>query len=83
MTSPKFINSSLEVSTYIQFHWQFLIINSGFCFVNILMRKFATSWKKEMKMIKTQVLNDEQQKMSKYFKCHMFVICVWDKVQNT
>ena len=39
----------------IQFHWQFLIISSGFRFVNILLRKFDTSSEKEMKMIKTQI----------------------------
>ena len=39
----------------IQFHWQFLITNSGFWLINILLRKFNTSSKKEMKMIKAQL----------------------------
>ena len=50
------------------FHRQFLIISYliiGFRLVNILLRKFDTSSKKEMKMIKTQFFYGKQQK-----KCH-------------
>ena len=38
----------------ILFHWQFLITYSGFWLINILLGKFDTSSKKEMKMIKSQ-----------------------------
>ena len=41
---------------HIQFHWHFLIINSCFWLVNVLYRKSDVSWKREMKMIKAQIL---------------------------
>ena len=40
----------------IQFHWQFWTMNSCFWLVNILLRKFDTSSKKEMKIIKTNFM---------------------------
>ena len=40
---------------WIQFHWQILTTYSGFWLVNILLGKFNTSSKKEMKMIKIQI----------------------------
>ena len=39
----------------IQFHWQLETTNSYFWLVNILLRKFETLSKKEIKMIKTQI----------------------------
>ena len=39
-----------------QFHWQLETINSRFLFVYTLLRKLDTSLKKEMKMMKTQIL---------------------------
>ena len=39
-----------------QFHWNFWTTNSFFWLVNIHLRKFNTLSKKEMKMIKTQLL---------------------------
>ena len=46
---------NMKISLNIQFHWQLETTNSHFWLVNILLRKFDTSSKKEMKMIKTQV----------------------------
>ena len=40
---------------HIQFHWQFLIPYSGFWLVNILLQKFDTISKKEMKMKKSKI----------------------------
>ena len=40
----------------IQFHWQFWINKSCLWLVNILWRKLVLQKKKEMKMIKTQIL---------------------------
>ena len=40
----------------IQFRWQFENTNSRFWLVNTLLRKFETLSKKEIKMIKTQIL---------------------------
>ena len=45
-----------------QFQWQFLITNPGLWLVNILLCKFNTSSKKEMKMIKAQSFNERQEK---------------------
>ena len=49
-------NNNLKSKWYlnIQSHWRFLITYFGFWLVNILLRKFDTSSKKETKMIKTQ-----------------------------
>ena len=47
----------------VQFHWQFLTTNSGFWLVNILVRKFNTSSKKEMKMIKSHFLMKNAEKV--------------------
>ena len=42
------INWSMVISfSCMQFQWQFLITNSGFWLVNILLRKLDTSWKKK------------------------------------
>ena len=41
---------------FIQFHWQLETVNSCFWFANLLFWKFDTSPKKEIKMIKTQIL---------------------------
>ena len=56
---------------YIQLHWQFPITYSGFWLVNILLRKFDTSSKKEMKMIKTHtfLLKTNKTKTTKTKKC--------------
>ena len=53
-----------------KFHWQFPITYCGFWLVNILLRKFDTSSKKEMKMIKTQIFFMENNK-----KCQERVCC--------
>ena len=50
---------------YIQFHCQFLITNSRFWFVSILLRKFDASSRKEMKIIKTQILTWKTTKNAK------------------
>ena len=43
------------ISQCIQFHWQFLITNSGFWLVNMLWKFDTLSKKKEMVMIPTQI----------------------------
>ena len=41
---------------FIQFHWQFWTTSSCFWLVNILLRKFDTSSKNDMKLNKTQIV---------------------------
>ena len=52
----------------IQFHWQLETANSRFWLVNIMLRKFDTSSKKEMKMIKIQNLWRKTKKQNKQTK---------------
>ena len=49
----KTLSSKYGIS--IHFQWQFIITIFGFWLVNILLLKFDTSSKKEMKMIKTHI----------------------------
>ena len=53
----------------LQFQWQFLIIYSSFWLVNILLRKFDASSKKEMKMIKNKnfLIKNNIKKMPKKY----------------
>ena len=54
---------------HIQFHWKFETTNSRFWLVMIQLRKFDTSSKKEIKMIKTQILwGKTTTKAKKYIK---------------
>ena len=55
----------------IQFHWQLETINSRFWLLNILLRKFDISTKKEMKMTKTDFMmknNNNNKVPKKYIK---------------
>ena len=63
----------------IQFHWQLETINSRFWLVNILLRKFDTSSKKEMKMIKTQILwcKTKKKKMPQKYINALSNIVLW------
>ena len=59
----------------IQFHWQFLITNSCFWLVSILLRKFDTSSKMEMKMIKnTNVMTKNNTKIARKF------VIIWSSI---
>ena len=48
-----------KFKSWIQFQWQFLITNSGFWLVNILLCKFDTSSIKVIRMTKTQKMPKE------------------------
>ena len=54
------LKSGIETITlcnvFMQFDWQFWIASSCFLSINILLQKIDTLSKKEMKMIKTQIL---------------------------
>ena len=52
----KYFVLSLRIFFNGKFHWQFLITNFFSDWLNILLRKFDTSSKKEMKKIKTQTV---------------------------
>ena len=52
----KVVSSRLNLVASIQLHWHLDTTNSRFWLVNMLLRKFDTLSKKEMKMIKTQIL---------------------------
>ena len=58
---------TVELHLAIQFHRQFLITYSDFWMVNILLRKFGTSAKKEMKMIKHKCFDEKQQNAKKVY----------------
>ena len=49
----------------LQFYWQLEATNSCFWLVNILLRKFYTSSKKEMKMIKLKFCDEKLQQQHK------------------
>ena len=70
-----------EIGIYIQFHWQFLITNSDFWLVNILLQKFDTSSKNEMKMIKTRTYWWEATK--KCQKIYMYICKYCDILRTT
>ena len=55
------VTLSRTFKPYILFQWQLETTNLCFWLVNIVLRKFDTSWKKETKMIKTDTFNDEKQ----------------------
>ena len=60
------LKSGIETITlcnvFMQFDWQFWITSSCFLSINILLQKIDTLSKKEMKMIKTQIYDEKQQK---------------------
>ena len=49
-------------NSHVEFHWQFLITYYGFWLVNILLRKFSTSSRKEMRIIKNKNFDEKQEK---------------------
>ena len=64
----KIVSSRLNLVASIQLHWHLDTTNSRFWLVNMLLRKFDTLSKKEMKMIKTQILwRKAAKKMSKKY----------------
>ena len=65
--------------SYIQFHWKFWATNSCFWLVNTLLRKFDTSSKKDMKMIKTNFMMKNNKKCQKSRWKHKVVFLFWTR----
>ena len=58
---------NFSVLFHVQLHWQFLIIDSGFWMVNILLRKFDILSEEKWKLQNIFFVEKQQQNVKKYY----------------